>query len=474
MRPTMLIGVAVFAWVTAPTNAAGAQSEVWIGTAPSCSATPSDCTRRGMDYVRSDKSGGGSACWSGTKVLCRARPQTTSSDVVDVWIGTGPTCSASAEDCTRSGLSFVRADASGDGARCLTGTKVLCRGQRASYQPQPQGVQLPSMSCPDMAMKCPTGEPFTRGTSWDGGRMCRPSNAMATVLNNRCPRPYAGDTRLTTEGTRTVEANWNGAAIQPQACNAETGDVSIRKEYSELFNDACIIHDLCYRTARGKGTCDGEFLANMQAVCYKVDVLMLAGGVTVGACLAVANAGWVGVNTAGQSAYNDAQKTFHLTSVAPTPAPPPPPQPTPSPVPPPAQNNLALNKPTNQSSTAFGGDASRAVDGNMDGTYNNGSVTHSDLENGAWWMVDLGAEYLIQNVTVYNRTDCCSERLSAMVLEAGRAEWPQRSVRAQRPIGAQPVSTAEFGTASGRYIYIVSTSNNYLSLAEVVVTGTPR
>ena len=462
MRSTMLIGVIALVWG----SAAHAQQEVWIGTAPACAGKPSDCTAQGMDYVRSDKAN----CWSGTKVLCRRRPQTPN-DVIEVWIGTAPACNASAADCALSGLSFVRADGSGDGASCLTGTKVLCRGPRSSYRPQPQGLQLPAMSCPDMEMKCPTGESFSRGTSWDGGRMCRPSNAMSTVLYNKCPRPYAGDTRLTTEGTRTVEANWNGAASQAQACNAETGDVSIRREYSELFNDACIIHDLCYRTARGKSTCDLEFLVNMQAVCYKIDVLMAAtAGTSVAACLAVANIGYGAVSTIGQSAFADAQATFHLTSQPPSPSP----SPVPTPTPPPAQNNIALNKPTSQSSTAFDGLASRAVDGNTDGNFFNGSVTHSDQENGAWWMVDLGAEYLIHNVTVYNRSDCCSERLTAMVLVAGRAEWPQRSVRAQRPIGPQAVSTAEFGTASGRYIYIVSTSNNYLSLAEVVVTGTPR
>lgn len=39
--------------------------------------------------------------------------------------------------------------------------------------------------------------------------------------------------------------------------------------------------------------------------------------------------------------------------------------------------NLALNKPTTQSSTDFGAEASRAVDGNTDGNWNGASVTHT-------------------------------------------------------------------------------------------------
>jgi endonuclease/exonuclease/phosphatase family metal-dependent hydrolase len=46
----------------------------WVGTAPSCTAIPADCEARDMDYLRSDTSGDGAACWSGVKVLCAARP----------------------------------------------------------------------------------------------------------------------------------------------------------------------------------------------------------------------------------------------------------------------------------------------------------------------------------------------------------------------------------------------------------------
>ena len=74
--------------------------------------------------------------------------------------------------------------------------------------------------------------------------------------------------------------------------------------------------------------------------------------------------------------------------------------------------NAALGKPTAQKSTGFGGDSSRAVDGNTSGVYNEGSTTHTTLIHGPWWYVDLQGSYTIQEVVIWNRKDCCSDRLS--------------------------------------------------------------
>ena len=53
----------------------------WIGTAPFCDTKPSDCTNKGAEYVRSDASGDGSKCFSGEKVLCRCKLSTC------IWLG---------------------------------------------------------------------------------------------------------------------------------------------------------------------------------------------------------------------------------------------------------------------------------------------------------------------------------------------------------------------------------------------------
>lgn len=75
--------------------------------------------------------------------------------------------------------------------------------------------------------------------------------------------------------------------------------------------------------------------------------------------------------------------------------------------------NLALGRVAEQSTTEWDGTADRAVDGDTDGTFGNGSVTHTadGTEDQPWWQVDLGAEYPIEEIRIWNRTDCCSKRL---------------------------------------------------------------
>jgi len=141
--------------------------------------------------------------------------------------------------------------------------------------------------------------------------------------------------------------------------------------------------------------------------------------------------------------------------------------------------NVALGKATEQSGTDFGGESQRAVDGNANGIYNAGSVTHSSLVEGAWWMVDLGGDHLIQSVTVFNRVDCCGERLNADIVVTSTPGWPSNSIVFQQSLGAPspvlsiPVS-AGASPVVGRYVYIVNRGTNYLSLAEVMVMGTPQ
>jgi putative heme-binding domain-containing protein len=68
--------------------------------------------------------------------------------------------------------------------------------------------------------------------------------------------------------------------------------------------------------------------------------------------------------------------------------------------------NVARRGKASQKNTAYGGDASRAIDGNASGKFGDGGQTHTE-ENTAdpWWEVDLGAEFPVTSVVVYNRTD---------------------------------------------------------------------
>lgn len=80
------------------------------------------------------------------------------------------------------------------------------------------------------------------------------------------------------------------------------------------------------------------------------------------------------------------------------------------------ERNWALHTSPTQSSTAFGGNAARAVDGNRDGVWSHGSVTHTNEETDPYWQVDLGAAHYIDEIRLYNRTDCCSERLKDLAV----------------------------------------------------------
>lgn len=78
-----------------------------------------------------------------------------------------------------------------------------------------------------------------------------------------------------------------------------------------------------------------------------------------------------------------------------------------------AGENMAVGKFASQSSTYNNdGIASHGVDGNTNGAWNGWSVTHTQAELSPWWQVDLGGAMPVGTIELYNRTDCCSSRLS--------------------------------------------------------------
>jgi hypothetical protein len=68
--------------------------------------------------------------------------------------------------------------------------------------------------------------------------------------------------------------------------------------------------------------------------------------------------------------------------------------------------NVARKGEASQSSTAYDGKASRAIDGNTDGEYfRSNSVTHTSIEANPWWEVKLTRTVPIDQIVVWNRTD---------------------------------------------------------------------
>lgn len=142
--------------------------------------------------------------------------------------------------------------------------------------------------------------------------------------------------------------------------------------------------------------------------------------------------------------------------------------------------NLALGKATQQSTSGYGGDARRVVDGNSDGTYGSNSVSHTTLQAQPWWQVDLGAIQRIENIRVWNRTDCCVERLSNFYVFVSDSPFTSENLNAIKSQpgvwnyyqgGAAGRTTSVSVNRSGRYVRVQLEGTNYLSLAEVEVYG---
>lgn len=146
-----------------------------------------------------------------------------------------------------------------------------------------------------------------------------------------------------------------------------------------------------------------------------------------------------------------------------------------------ADTNLAQGKSADQSST-YAGLVTSAVDGNTDGVWADGTVTHTQLEPNAWWQVDLGESAHVNWIVIWNRTDCCGDRLgdywvflseapfarsdTPATLQSRTGTWASHQTVAPSPSTAIPVNGA-----LGRYVRIQLSGTNYLSLAEVQVLG---
>jgi putative heme-binding domain-containing protein len=116
------------------------------------------------------------------------------------------------------------------------------------------------------------------------------------------------------------------------------------------------------------------------------------------------------------------------------------------------RNIARLGKAT-QKNTSYGGTANRAIDGNIDGSFSAGSVTHTaENTSSPWWEVDLGQEFPIDSVVVFNRTDDQLGRrlqgFTVKVLDQGRRTvFEQRNQPAPAPKAAFRVGVADTAQA---------------------------
>lgn len=146
--------------------------------------------------------------------------------------------------------------------------------------------------------------------------------------------------------------------------------------------------------------------------------------------------------------------------------------------------NIALGKPAIQSSNAVGR-AELAVDGNTNGDFSSGSVTHTKRDINAWLEIDLGKTETIDRVHIWNRTDCCGYRLNdywifisdipfkkndtASDLKVRDKTWSKQNFK------PNPKGIIETGGVTGQYIRVQlpgkasALNESFLSIAEVEV-----
>jgi putative heme-binding domain-containing protein len=108
--------------------------------------------------------------------------------------------------------------------------------------------------------------------------------------------------------------------------------------------------------------------------------------------------------------------------------------------------NIAPHGQATQSGITAGGAAQRAIDGRTDGNWEAGSCTATSDQLNPWWEVDLGQETPIEQISIFNRIDCCAQRLDGFTLTLLDADRGVLFVKQEVP---QPAPQVDIAVAAG-------------------------
>ena len=130
---------------------------------------------------------------------------------------------------------------------------------------------------------------------------------------------------------------------------------------------------------------------------------------------------------------------------------------------------------TSQSSTAWGGDSRRAIDGNTSGNYKDKSCTHTENEEGkpAWWKAQFYDSVHVGAIQIFNREDCCADRLKDFKIYIGDNEDYTQNEACQ---GGKKFTGAGIYKCdlTGKYLAIEKPDGGILTLCEVQAYGVLR
>ncbi|KAL5252434.1 hypothetical protein ACHWQZ_G015267 [Mnemiopsis leidyi] len=128
-------------------------------------------------------------------------------------------------------------------------------------------------------------------------------------------------------------------------------------------------------------------------------------------------------------------------------------------------NILTSDMEVNQPDVGWNGVPERAIDGNTDGSYSQNSCTHSGRHYQNKWSVKMDDAYAISKVRIYNRLDCCQERINEVKVFAGPVYCGEIAYEANKHF-----YDVDCGGAVAKRITIVN-SYNWLTLCEVQAFG---
>ena len=142
-----------------------------------------------------------------------------------------------------------------------------------------------------------------------------------------------------------------------------------------------------------------------------------------------------------------------------------------------AQTNVALRKPATQSSF-YNPDFNKpmqVVDGNRNGQNGPSSITHTQNGSAEWWQVDLQGLFSISKIDVYNRTDCCSDRIvgsTVQILKGTTVVWSGTIPNQGSTVAAaNMLISLAVPSVVGDHVKISNKPGQYLHMAEVEVFG---
>lgn len=115
--------------------------------------------------------------------------------------------------------------------------------------------------------------------------------------------------------------------------------------------------------------------------------------------------------------------------------------------------------------------AIKAVDGNKNCNWNgqpNNALSCTNPAKNSWWNGDLGGPKQVKQITVLNRADCCQDRLNNFEIRVGDDANPLNNPSCG---GIYSGSSTINCDLKGRYVGVILTGTNYLTLCEVEVFG---